>query len=75
MIGSGAYKGPEGPYVNLMGFSTGDWYIVNDMRYGDKVYVTVQNGQQKNESNLVHLSLCDARSWMRENGFSLKEKS
>ncbi len=74
MIAKGPYKGPEGPYINLVGFSTGDWYIVSDFRYGDKVYVSVQNGQQKSESNLIHMSLRDARSWMSENGFSLKEK-
>jgi hypothetical protein len=59
-----------GPYHNLLGTSTGNWYLVPDLRVGQVVWVFVRDGNQRSEG-LPFPSKQDAYGWIRDNGFDL----
>lgn len=63
---------PEGPFINDAGWSTGEYYIVSDVRNGQIVTVVVRNGQQKDEGQ-VHENRRAALAWLRDNGFTLRK--
>lgn len=59
-----------GPYIGT--WSSGEWFIVRDVRNNVEIAVVVQNGKQRSEGQ-VFPSKRDAKLWMKENGFILKE--
>lgn len=49
-------------------WSTGDWYLVTDLRYSQVVWVAVQNGCQRDEFP-AHATRRDAIAWLKDNGY------
>jgi hypothetical protein len=58
---------PEGPYRSK--WSSGEWYLVTDIRNGQPVCIVVQEGQQRDTGH-VFPSKREALDWLRDNGYS-----
>lgn len=53
-------------------WTTGDWFMVRDVRHGAAVTVVVRNGQQRHESDLAFATKREARAWLADNGYQYK---
>lgn len=60
---------PEGPYTSPWAFAEN--FIIRTVRHLAPVYAIVQNGQQAADTSLVFESYRDAKTWLKENGYSL----
>jgi len=63
---------PQGPYTSP--WTTGDWFLVSTVQANEVCYSVVQNGRQPREGTIVP-TIHVARSFLKDNGFTLREAS